>query len=178
MVKQSDSSPGQLSGGEKNANPSVLGVGSRLATGPAPELVQTAFARELADQLALFRGMSLADLTHTVTLIETGVIPREAGAALLGALLDLHEQPADFVPVPEESVGKVESPHGCQTHISGHLPATRRIRSQSPLMGALSHQLFCSRRRISAVCPFPTVRRRCSKRSGYRSIKAESFFFP
>lgn len=101
MVKQSDSSPGQLSGGEKNANPSVLGVGSRLATGPAPELVQTAFARELADQLALFRGMSLADLAHTVTLIETGVIPREAGAALLGALLDLHEQPADFVPVPE-----------------------------------------------------------------------------
>ncbi|MDQ6661271.1 MAG: hypothetical protein M3Z24_09935, partial [Chloroflexota bacterium] len=44
----------------------VLGVGSRLKTGPAPELVQTAFARELADQLALFTGMSMADLAHTI----------------------------------------------------------------------------------------------------------------
>ncbi len=60
---------------------SVLGVGSRLATGPAVELVQTAFARELADQLALFKGMSLADLAHTVMLIEAGVIPSADGAS-------------------------------------------------------------------------------------------------
>ena len=60
----------------------VLGVGSRLATGPAVELVQTAFARELADQLALFKGMSLADLAHTVMLIEAGVIPSADGACM------------------------------------------------------------------------------------------------
>jgi argininosuccinate lyase len=77
------------------------GVGSRLASGPAAELVQTAFARELADQLPLFRGMSLADIAHTIVLIETGVIPPVAGASLLEALLTLHEQPVDFVPVPE-----------------------------------------------------------------------------
>ncbi|MFL5695759.1 MAG: argininosuccinate lyase [Ktedonobacteraceae bacterium] len=80
---------------------SVLGVGSRLATGPAIELVQTAFARELADQLALFKGMSLADLAHTVMLIEAGVIPSADGASLLSALLDLDEYPTDFIPTPE-----------------------------------------------------------------------------
>src|SRR5438270_11476277 len=80
---------------------SVLGVGSRLATGPAVELVQTAFARELADQLALFKGMSLADLAHTVMLIEAGVISSAEGASLLSALLDLDEYPTDFTPTPE-----------------------------------------------------------------------------
>lgn len=101
MVKQPGDSPLPLSGGEQNRNSEVLGVGSRLAAGPAAELVQTAFARELADQLALFRGMSLADLAHTVMLIETGVTPRAAGASLLEALLALHEHPPDFSPTPE-----------------------------------------------------------------------------
>ena len=100
-VKQSDGSPMSLSDGERNENNSVLGVGSRLATGPAVELVQTAFARELADQLALFRGMSLADLAHSVMLIEAGVIPSADGASLLSALLTLHEYPSDFIPTPE-----------------------------------------------------------------------------
>ena len=80
---------------------SVLGVGSRLASRPAAELVQTAFARELADQLALFKGMSLADMAHTVMLIEAGMIPSAEGAALLSALLALHEYPSDFNPTPE-----------------------------------------------------------------------------
>jgi argininosuccinate lyase len=88
-------------GGDSQEQISVLGVGSRLATGPAIELVQTAFARELADQLSLFRGMSLADIAHTLVLIEAGVIPHTAGASLLEALLALHDSPADFVPVPE-----------------------------------------------------------------------------
>jgi argininosuccinate lyase len=97
-VKQSDR---PLSDEERNESNSVLGVGSRLATGPAAELVKSAFARELADQLALFRGMSLADLAHTVMLIEAGVIPSADGASLLSALLALHESPPNFIPVPE-----------------------------------------------------------------------------
>jgi argininosuccinate lyase len=79
----------------------VLGVGSRLASGPAESLVKTAFARELADQMALFRGMSLADIAHTIMLIEGEIIPGEQGGALLSALLDLHAVPADFTPKPE-----------------------------------------------------------------------------
>jgi argininosuccinate lyase len=94
-VKQSDGSS------EKNGDAAVLGVGSRLATGPSAELVKTAFAHELAGQLALFRGMSLADLAHTVMLVEAGVIPSTEGASLLGALLALHEYPSDFTPTPE-----------------------------------------------------------------------------
>src|SRR5436190_660366 len=90
-----------LSDREKSENNSVLGVGSRLASGPAAELVQTAFARELADQLALFRGMSLADMAHTVMLIEASVIPPEDGASLLSTLLALHEYPPNFNPTPE-----------------------------------------------------------------------------
>jgi argininosuccinate lyase len=86
--------------GERNENNSVLGVGSRLATGPAAELVQTAFARELADQLALFKGMSLADMAHAVMLIEAGVIPPAEGSSLLSALLTLDEYPPDFIPTP------------------------------------------------------------------------------
>ncbi len=101
MVKQPDDTPLPLLGGEESRSAAVLGVGSRLAAGPAAELVQTAFARELADQLALFRGMSLADLAHTVALIEANVIPRTAGASLLKALLALHERPPDFSPTPE-----------------------------------------------------------------------------
>jgi len=94
LVKQPDGSS------EKYGNAAVLGVGSRLAAGPSVALVQTAFARELADQLALFRGMSLADLAHTVMLIEAGVIPSADGASLLGALLALHSNPGDFNPTP------------------------------------------------------------------------------
>src|SRR5258708_20661528 len=45
--------------------------------------------------------MSLADLAHTIMLIEAGVIPTADGAALLSALLALHEFPRDFTPIPE-----------------------------------------------------------------------------
>jgi len=101
LVKQSDESSISLSDQAKSENNSVLGVGSRLASGPAAELVQSAFARELTDQLALFKGMSLADMAHTVMLIEAGIIPPAEGSALLSALLALHEYPADFNPSPE-----------------------------------------------------------------------------
>lgn len=82
------------------AQNTALGVGGRLASGPAPALVQTAFARELADQLALFKGMSLADIAHTLLLVENGVIPLPAGRGLLKALLALHESPPSFQPIP------------------------------------------------------------------------------
>src|SRR5205823_7253983 len=81
-------------------NASVLGVGSRLASGPTEALVESAFARELADQLVLFRGMSLADLAHTIMLVEAGVIPSPEGSSLLSALLALHASPTDFTPIP------------------------------------------------------------------------------
>lgn len=78
----------------------VLGVADRLAAAPAPDLVAAAFATELKQQDALFAGTGLADLAHTVALIEAGVIPRSEGATLLSLLLKLQERPTDFLPDP------------------------------------------------------------------------------
>jgi len=44
--------------------------------------------------------MSLADIAHTVMLIEEGIIPGADGSALLSALLELHAVPANFTPQP------------------------------------------------------------------------------
>jgi argininosuccinate lyase len=67
-----------------------LGVGDRLKTGPAPELVASAFALEAGDGPLLHHALNLADLAHVVTLIETGLIPTPAGAQLLAALLEMN----------------------------------------------------------------------------------------
>jgi argininosuccinate lyase len=81
-----------------NGQTGHLGLGDRLKEGPAPELVASAFALEAGDGPLLYRGMSLADLTHAVMLIETGLIPLEARASLLAALLELHAIPGHEFP--------------------------------------------------------------------------------
>ncbi len=73
-------------------------MGGRLKESPAPELVASAFSLEANDGPLLHTGMSLADLAHTVMLIETGVIPPDAGAGLLTPLLDKHNIPANEFP--------------------------------------------------------------------------------
>ncbi len=66
---------------------------SRIKAPPAPELIATAYARELGDTAILYEGMSLADLAHVIMLVETDIIPREAGGELLAALLTIHPAP-------------------------------------------------------------------------------------
>jgi argininosuccinate lyase len=78
----------------------VLEVGARLECGPSERLVQTAFRRELEDQLALFEAMGRMDLAHTLVMLDAGIIPPEPGRELLAALLELHGQPDDFQPDP------------------------------------------------------------------------------
>jgi argininosuccinate lyase len=74
-----------------------LGVGDRFAEGPAPELIRSAFALETSYGALLYHGMSLADLAHTVMLIEMGIVSPHIGARLLEALLELHAIPgAEF----------------------------------------------------------------------------------
>jgi argininosuccinate lyase len=75
-----------------------LGVGDRFAEGPAPELIQSAFALEAGYGPLLHHGMSLADLAHAVMLIEARIVPADAGARLLAALLELHAIPAEAFP--------------------------------------------------------------------------------
>jgi argininosuccinate lyase len=74
----------------------VLGIGARLKSAPSPELVETAFARELADEAHLFRGMSLADLAHAIVQIEAALVPASEGAELVAELRKLHGEPPDF----------------------------------------------------------------------------------
>src|SRR5574341_129759 len=71
-----------------------LGVGDRLKTTPAPEMVQSAYALEAGDGPLLYGAMSRADLAHAIMLLEAKIIPLEAGAELLEALLEMHQIPA------------------------------------------------------------------------------------
>ena len=65
----------------------------RLTEPAAPELINSAYTRELADVAILYEGISSADLAHLVMLVEEKVIPREAGGQLLHALLAAHPNP-------------------------------------------------------------------------------------
>jgi argininosuccinate lyase len=76
----------------------TLGVGSRLAENPSPLLIGTAFADDLEAQRDLFDGLGLADLAHTLTMAENGVIPPASACDLVAWLLALGKRPADFVP--------------------------------------------------------------------------------
>lgn len=75
------------------------GEGARLKEGPAPELVEASFAREIADAPILYRGLSLADLAHVTMLMEVGVVPDGPGRELLRLLLELHRVPLDDFPL-------------------------------------------------------------------------------
>ncbi len=75
---------------------------SRLTELSAPELIASAYAREVGDAAILYEGMSLADMAHVVALTESDIIPREAGGELLSALLHIHPSPPlDFALDPE-----------------------------------------------------------------------------
>src|SRR3990172_3361884 len=67
----------------------------RLKTGPAPELIQSAYLLEVSYGAILYKGLSLADLSHVITLTEASVIPQEAARKLLAVLLDAHQIPAE-----------------------------------------------------------------------------------
>src|ERR687891_2124000 len=78
----------------------VLEVGARIECGPSELLIGTAFRKELEEQEGLFEAMGLADLAHTLVMMDAGIIPARAGCELLGSLLRLQERPSDFIPDP------------------------------------------------------------------------------
>lgn len=75
-------------------------MGARIAESPAETLVATAFAAELEAQHALSAALGKVDLAHTLCLLDSGLIPSEAGAELLHALLMLEADPSAIAPVP------------------------------------------------------------------------------
>lgn len=66
----------------------ALGVGHRLTSDPSELLARTAFAHELEAAPALWHGMAMADLAHAVALEDAGLLPSEAVAPLVAALLE------------------------------------------------------------------------------------------
>jgi argininosuccinate lyase len=74
----------------------ALEVGGRLGTRPSELLIETAFRKELEAQAGLFDAMGLADLAHTLVMMEAGIVPAESGRKLLAALLQLQQRPGDF----------------------------------------------------------------------------------
>ena len=108
----------------------------RLSDPPAPELVYSAYARELADIKLIYEGISFADLAHTLGLIDADVIPAQLGGHLLSALLSMHpDPPLDFVRDPasgdtysnREAYLSMLTPHG------GYLAAGRARRETTTI---------------------------------------------
>lgn len=74
-----------------------LGAEGPLGSGPAPELVEAGYRLEVADAAILHEGLCLADLSHVLELVESGVLPQGPAAALFRELLDfLATDPASF----------------------------------------------------------------------------------
>ncbi|MGZ8916115.1 MAG: 2-phosphosulfolactate phosphatase XcbC [Methylobacter sp.] len=94
MAKTTDS----VSGFNTDFSKQVLEIGARLENSPSQLLIETAFQRELDDQLALFDALCRVDLAHTLVMIENGIVPLQDGRELLTALRRLQNRPADFQP--------------------------------------------------------------------------------
>jgi argininosuccinate lyase len=75
---------------------------AKASEAPAPELIEAGFALEIADAPFLHRGFGLADIAHVLVLREQGVIPPEACARLLRAVVDALDQPAEDFPYEAE----------------------------------------------------------------------------
>jgi len=101
---------------------------------PADELVRTAYAREAGDTAILYKGMSLADVAHVVGLIESEIVPRQAGGELLWALLEIHPSPPlDFAVDPRrgDSYSNREAYLRMLTPAAGWLSAGRARREST-----------------------------------------------
>lgn len=74
-----------------------LGSGGRLTGGPAPELVASGYAQEIAHGPRLAQAMGRADTAHAVALAEGGGIDRDTARRLLAGLAELDAiPPGDF----------------------------------------------------------------------------------
>ncbi|HRE46756.1 MAG TPA: lyase family protein [Aggregatilineales bacterium] len=118
-----------------------MGVGSRLKEQPAEELLNTAFAHEVGDGPLLYQAMSLTDLAYVIMLKEEGLLPQDAGAALLRGLLTLHAIPPDEFPYDpifgdiytnrEQKLREVMPPTEREQGFDGWLRAGRARRESS-----------------------------------------------
>lgn len=81
-----------------DARDAALEIGERLSQSPSDKLIDVAFSRELGAQSRLREAVGWVDLAHTLSLVETRVIPRAAARKLVAALLELQAAPAPLTP--------------------------------------------------------------------------------
>ncbi|MEO7006248.1 MAG: argininosuccinate lyase [Terrimesophilobacter sp.] len=67
-------------------------------TPPAPELIDSGFALEIADAPFLHAGLNLADLAHVIDLRRRKIIPDAAARDLIALLLEVHDIAAEDFP--------------------------------------------------------------------------------
>jgi len=85
---------------------------------PAPELIESGFALEVADAELLHAGLNLADMAHVLVLLEQRVIPEDAARRLLRILLEVHATEAKDFPY-DPAFG---DPYNCrERHFVEHL---------------------------------------------------------
>ena len=125
-----------------------LGAEGRLGSGPSPELVEAGYRLEVADAAILHEGLCLADLGHVLELVESGVAPGAAAAALCRELLDfLATDPASFPydPVYGDAYNSRERELECRLGAeAGWLPTgrTRREAGRIAIRLALRDRLL------------------------------------
>ena len=78
--------------------PEFLGLGGRLESAAAEELVKAGFAMEMADAHLLHDAFTLADLAHVLALDDLGFLRAEDVDALLAALLEMASVPPEEFP--------------------------------------------------------------------------------
>ncbi|MGR9085659.1 MAG: argininosuccinate lyase [Gammaproteobacteria bacterium] len=78
----------------------ALEIGSRLERGPSDRLVAIAFKKELDNQVGLSKAINEVDVAHTLVMVESGLIPIDAGIRLIEGLLTLGRAGESFSPNP------------------------------------------------------------------------------
>lgn len=129
-------------GSTEHAADGALEIGGRLATPPAAELVASAFAEELRQQTVLAEAIGYVDFAYVLALIEAGTVPRQAGQALLAALLELHEHPLTLDPALGDLYTNREAWLTARTPAAGWL-GTGRARREATTTAF--HLVVCER---------------------------------
>lgn len=97
-----------MSSGQHRPRPSgqapegYLGTDARIASGPAPELIEAGYSLEMRDARLLHEGLHLADLAHVLVLSGQGLLPDEVTRPLMRGLLALREVPFEEFPYDVE----------------------------------------------------------------------------
>ncbi|MEL7580101.1 lyase family protein [Pseudoalteromonas sp. D15MCD-2] len=137
---------------------SFLGAGSRFKEGPDQRLYNSAFQYELECSPYIMSNLSIADMSHVMTLIQGGVISSSKGRKLLSGLLEVHLQGTENIPL-DPAVGDSYNNRDkyLQQHIgpdSGyvHIGRARREASTIAWQMVCREKLFCLHEKLIQLC--------------------------